>query len=321
MCSSDLLEWLGGAPLHGVLPRRPARTDLASMPSPAWDRVDLRRYAETWRARHGAWELNISTARGCPYRCNWCAKPTWGRTYHVRPAEKVAAEVHRAVELGADRIWFTDDIFAIKLDWLRRYHAALGGAVPYRCLTRPDLVKDPAYVAELAASGCREVWMGVESGAQHVLDAMDKDTSLDDIRRASGLLRDAGIRRGFFLQLGYPGERYEDVLATAALIRELRPEELGITVSYPLPGTPFHEAVRAQLGSTNWRSAMDNEVLFQATYPQPFYDAAREVLRAEHAVLQFKPELSRRGVRRAAGVAWHLARWPVERARLRAWAR
>jgi anaerobic magnesium-protoporphyrin IX monomethyl ester cyclase len=188
--------------------------------------------------------------------------------------------------------------------------------VPYRCLTRVDLVRDAAYVADLAASGCREVWMGVESGAQHVLDAMDKDCTVDEMRRASGLLRDHGIRRGFFLQLGYPGETYQDVLATARLIRELAPEEIGITVSYPLPGTPFHDRVKERLKATNWASAMDNEVLFESDYPQAFYDAARELIRAEHALIRFKPELSRRGARRAAGAVYHMCQWPAQRARL-----
>jgi len=315
-------EWLDGAALGGVLPRRPAMADLSGLPFPAWGRVDMARYAAAWRRGHGAWEMNVSTARGCPYRCNWCAKPTWGRTYHVRPAEHVAAEVRALVDRwGIDRVWFTDDIFAIKPAWLRAYRAAIGAPVPYRCLTRADLVRDPAYVADLAASGCREVWMGVESGAQHVLDAMDKDCSLDEIRAASALLREHGIRRGFFLQLGYPGETYADVLATARLIRELDPEEIGITVSYPLPGTPFHDRVKSRLKATNWGAAMENAVLFEADYPQPFYDAARELLRAEHALLRFRPEASRAGARRAAGAAYHLARWPVQRGKLAVYGR
>lgn len=310
-------EWLDGAALSGVLPRRPVLADLSGLPFPAWDRVDLARYAATWRAKHGAWEVNVSTARGCPYRCNWCAKPTWGRTYHVRPADHVAAEVRALADVhGADRVWFTDDIFAIKPAWLRAYRGAIDAPVPFRCLTRADLVRDPAYVADLAASGCREVWMGVESGAQHVLDAMDKETKLDAIRAASDLLRAHGVRRGFFLQLGYPGETYADVLATARLIRALDPEEIGITVSYPLPGTPFFERVKERLRATNWEAAMDNAVLYEADYPQPFYDAARELLRAEHALIRFRPELSRRGARKAAGAAWHLAQWPVQRGKL-----
>ncbi|MDP2317326.1 MAG: radical SAM protein [Pseudomonadota bacterium] len=315
-----LLEWLDGVPHGGILPRRPVLADLSRLPFPAWDRVDMPAYAERWRAKHGAWEMNVSTARGCPYRCNWCAKPTWGRTYHVRPPEHVAAEVRALVSrYGVDRVWFTDDIFAIKPVWLRKYRECIGDTpVPYRCLTRVDLLQDEAYVADLAASGCREVWVGVESGAQHVLDAMDKDCTVAEMRRASGLLRDHGIRRGFFLQLGYPGETYQDVLATARLIRELGPEEIGVTVSYPLPGTPFHDRVKDRLRATNWAAAMDNEVLFESDYPQAFYDAARELIRSEHALIRFQPDLSRQGARRAAGAMYHLCRWPMHRGKL-AW--
>jgi hypothetical protein len=66
---------------------------------------------------------------------------------------------------------------------------------------------------------------------------------------------------------------------------------------------------------------MENAVLFEADYPQPFYDAARELLRAEHALLRFRPEASRAGARRAAGAAYHLARWPVQRGKLAVYGR
>ena len=314
-----LVDWVAGTPLPKVVPRGALRADLASLPLPAWDRVDMRMYAERWRARHGHWEMNVSTARGCPYRCNWCAKPTWGRTYRVRPVAEVVAEVEALrTRYQPDRIWFTDDIFAIKPAWLAGYRAAMAHApMPFRCLTRVDLVKDPAYVADLRDAGCVEVWLGAESGSDTVLDRMDKDASVEEIRRASAMLRDAGIRRGFFLQLGYPGETADDVDRTITMIRDLQPEEIGISVSYPLPGTVFHERMRHRLTAANWQASMENRILFDADYPQPFYDAARAVIRAEHAVMTYRPELSRRGLRRAAGVAWHLSQWPVQRGKMR----
>lgn len=309
-----LREWAAGAPLRGVQPRRPVRTDLDGLPGPAWDDVDLRAYAAAWRRKSPAWELNVSTARGCPYRCNWCAKPTWGRTYHVRSPVRVAADVAEARRRGADRVWFTDDIFAVKPSWLAEYRRLVeGDPLPFRCLTRADLVRDEAYAADLRAAGCVEVWLGAESGSDGVLAAMDKDQTVADLRRAARTLGRLGIRRGFFLQLGYPGERYADVLATLRLLRELGPEELGISVAYPLPGTPFHERVRDELAATNWDHAMENRVLFAGAYPQPFYDAARELLRAEHALR------TARTPRALVRAPWHLARWPLHRAELKLW--
>jgi anaerobic magnesium-protoporphyrin IX monomethyl ester cyclase len=314
-----VLAFAAGEPIDGVLPRGRLR-DLDGLPNPAWDRVDLAAYARAWRRSAGRWEMNVSTARGCPYRCNWCAKPTWGRSYRVRPAEQVVAEVLALRRAWApDGLWFTDDIFAVKPAWLRRFRELLPAPVPYRCLTRVDLLRDAPYVADLAATGCTEVWLGAESGSQGVLDAMDKECTVAEIERAAALLQDHGIRRGFFLQLGYPGETAADVDATIRMVRALRPEEIGVSVSYPLPGTVFHDRVRAKMRGTNWETAMDNTLLYESPYPQAFYDAAREVLRAEHAILSFRPELSRRGARRAATLGWHAARWPVERARMRWW--
>ncbi|MSQ03516.1 MAG: B12-binding domain-containing radical SAM protein [Myxococcales bacterium] len=314
-----LLDWAEARLDPGVAPRRANTTDLDALPDPAWDLVDLAAYAERWRRRHGRWELNVSTARGCPYRCNWCAKPTWGRSYHVAPPERVARQIATARERWRpDGLWFTDDIFAVKPSWLSTFRGLVGkDPLPFRCNTRADLVREGSYVADLAAAGCREVWMGAESGSDMVLSAMDKDQTRADIAMAVSRLRSAGIRVGFFLQLGYPGERYGDVLATLAMVRSLRPDEIGISVSYPLPGTAFHDRVRDQLKGENWASSMANEVLFAGAYPQPFYDAVREVLRAESAWWTWRPGRGRGALRRTGALPWHAARWPVHRARMR----
>ena len=320
-----LLSFAAGDMAPGRSARAAPRRALDELPDPAWNLVDLPAYAARWRGRHGRWELNLSTARGCPYRCNWCAKPTWGRSYAVASPERVARQLAAARALGPDGVWFTDDIFAVKPAWLaafRRLVAAPGGAapLPFRCNTRADLVREGAYVADLAAAGCREVWMGAESGSDRVLAAMDKDQTRADIETAVGRLRDSGIRVGFFLQLGYPGEQLADVDATVDMVRRLRPDEIGISVSYPLPGTLFHDRVKADLRAANWENSMDNEVLFAGACPQPFYDAARELLRAEHAWLSFRPGLDRRALRRAAALPFHAARWPVNRAKMRFYA-
>ena len=315
-----LLDWAAGTLPSGRADRRANRSALDTLPDPAWDLVDVAAYASRWRARHGTWELNLSTARGCPYRCNWCAKPTWGRAYSVASPQRVAAQI-RAVRArhNPDSLWFTDDIFAVKPSWLASFRAEVGAdPLPFRCNTRADLVREGAYVQDLAASGCREVWMGAESGSDAVLAAMDKDQTRADLDLAVARLRNAGIRVGFFLQLGYPGETLADVESTIHMIRRLRPDEIGVSVSYPLPGTPFHERVKAQLGRSNWTTSMENEVLFAGAYPQEFYDAAREVLRAEHAWIAWRPTPSLGGLRRGAALPYHAARWPLHRAKM-AW--
>jgi radical SAM superfamily enzyme YgiQ (UPF0313 family) len=143
---------------------------------------------------------------------------------------------------------------------------------------------------------------------------------VDEIRRASANLAAHGIRRGLFLQLGYPEETYPDVLATVRLVRELRPEAIGVSVAYPLPGTPFYERVRDRLRTESWETSMENVHLYETVLGQPFYDDARELLRAEHALLRFGPKFAASSLRdrpgRLARAGWHASRWPLHRARL-----
>jgi len=124
--------------------------------------------------------------------------------------------------------------------------------------------------------------MGVESGSQAVLDAMDKGLTLDSVRTARRRLKDAGIRACFFLQFGYPGETWDELQETIAFVREMRPDDVGISFSYPLPGTVFYENVQAQLGSKrNWMDSDDLCIMFRAAYTTEFYRAVRDALHLE----------------------------------------
>jgi anaerobic magnesium-protoporphyrin IX monomethyl ester cyclase len=100
-----------------------------------------------------------------------------------------------------------------------------------------------------------------------------------EILTARARLKSEGIRVGFFIQLGYLGEELEDILATRRLIDTACPDDIGISVSYPLPGTAFYERVKAQLGSkTHWQDSNDLAMMFQGTYGSEFYRAVRDLL-------------------------------------------
>jgi len=254
-------------------------------PLPSWDLVDIEKYRRVWMRAHGYFSLNMAASRGCSFRCNWCAKPIWGNQYLQRPAREIAAEmIHLRRHYRPDHIWFADDIFGFRVDWVQEFAAALaesGGGVPFTIQLRADLVS--ARMAEaLRAAGCREVWIGAESGSQKVLDAMNKGTRVAEIREARKLLGQVGIRAAYFLQLGYLGEELEDILATRRLVEETGPDDVGVSVSYPLPGTKFYEAVKAQLGpKTHWNESNDLDMMFAGTYRSEFYRAVRNLLHDE----------------------------------------
>jgi anaerobic magnesium-protoporphyrin IX monomethyl ester cyclase len=248
----------------------------------AWDLLDMDRYRDLWWKAHGYFSLNMAASRGCSFRCAWCAKPTWGNQFLQRRAVDVARELVALKRAFApDHIWFADDIFGFRVDWVNEFAAELAAAgvrVPFSIQTRADLVNE-RMAGALRNAGCREAWIGAESGSQRVLDAMMKGTSVPEIIAARGVLRDADIRVGFFIQLGYLDEQWDDILATRDLVRAARPDEIGVSVSYPLPGTRFYERVKAQLGrKTHWRESNDLDMMFQGTYTSAFYREVRNLL-------------------------------------------
>ena len=184
-----------------------------------------------------------------------------------------------------DHIWFADDILGLKPGWLPRFADAIltyGSLIPFKCLSRADLLTRAGEVDALARAGAQTVWMGAESGSQKILDAMDKGTRLEQIHEARRRLRDAGIRVGFLLQFGYPGETREDIEKTLQLVRDCDPDDIGISVSYPMPGTKFYEAVREQLGEKqNWQDSQDLAMLYQGPFSTQFYRKLHSVVHKE----------------------------------------
>jgi anaerobic magnesium-protoporphyrin IX monomethyl ester cyclase len=102
------------------------------------------------------------------------------------------------------------------------------------------------------------------------------------VESARARLKDAGIRACYFLQFGYPGEQWEDIQQTIALVRNTRPDDIGVSLSYPLPGTAFFDRVQEQIGSKkNWTDSDDLCLMFKAAYKDEFYLSIRKALHAE----------------------------------------
>jgi anaerobic magnesium-protoporphyrin IX monomethyl ester cyclase len=264
---------------------RPPQHELDRLPLPAWDLVDVERYRSAWTSAHGYFSWNMAASRGCPYKCNWCAKPTFGRRYVQRSPASVAEEMRRLKkEVRPDHVWFADDIFGLTPAWIEAFAeevARQDASIPFMMQSRVNLI-DASSAAALRAAGADEVWLGVESGSQRILDAMDKGTRVEAARHATRFLKREGIKVGWFLQLGYPPEDWDDILLTRDLVREERPSEVGVSVSYPLPGTEFHSRVVAELGTRrNWRDSGDLAMLFEGTYDSHFYRLIRDAIHAE----------------------------------------
>ena len=265
----------------------PKNPSWVNLPRVARDLIDIEPYRQAWTQKHGYFSTNVVSSRGCPYRCNWCAKPISGDKFHVRSPEDVAAEMHELKELyGINHIWFGDDVFALSHRWVETFANAVesyGEPIPFKIQSRADLMTE-ATVSALKRAGCAEVWMGVESGSQKILDAMGKSLKLSAIYTARERLSRAGIRACYFLQFGYPGEAWDEICDTIQLVRATQPDDIGVSISYPLPGTVFFNRVQAQLGrKRNWADSDDLCAIFTASYTDEFYLALRDALHAEVA--------------------------------------
>jgi radical SAM superfamily enzyme YgiQ (UPF0313 family) len=256
--------------------RRMLMKELDELPFPAWDLIDMEDYRKIWLKHKGYFSLNMATTRGCPFKCNWCAKPIYGNRYNSRSPKNVVAELKLLKEkFGFDHIWFCDDIFGLKPGWVHEFANLVeqeGLKFTFKIQCRADLLLQENNIRDLARAGCDNIWMGAESGSQKILDAMDKGTTVSQIYDATSILKKNNIHPSFFIQFGYPGETKEDILKTINMINDLLPYEIGISVSYPLPGTAFFERVKTELiGKANWTDSDELALMFRNTYAPSFY--------------------------------------------------
>lgn len=285
-------------------PPRPLVRPLDRLPWPARERRDLDAYFAAWRARHGETALSMTTSRGCPFHCSWCSKQVYGDTFRRRDPDAVIDELLAVKEQFApDQLWFVDDMFTLNRTWVDRFAermVARGAQTPFYVIGRAETL-EPRQLERLRAAGLYRMYVSAESGADHVLDAMQKGTTVAELRRAGRLLRDAGIEMGAFVMLGYPGESRADVLATRDLLRDLDPAVTLVSVAHPMKGTRFHDEVRDRVTGTR-----GGRLTFEMAYSPRFYDASQRMLWADEGLRRARRA---RAPRRLVGAAARYAWW------------
>jgi anaerobic magnesium-protoporphyrin IX monomethyl ester cyclase len=315
--------------------RREVLREIDSLPAPAWDLVNMSEYKKRWLKSSGFFSLNISTTRGCPFHCNWCAKPIYGSRYNVHSPQRVASEIKMLTEnFGAGHIWITDDIFGLKPGWVNEFAEIVEREklkFKFKIQSRVDLLLQENNIEALKRAGCETIWVGAESGSQKVLDAMDKGTKVEQIYEATRLMKKHGIRPAFFLQFGYPSETKMDIEATINMVMELMPDDIGVSVSYPLPGTKFYETVKSELREkANWTDSDELALMFRNTYPAPFYKELQRYIhkqyRAKQGVAELKNlfsnpvKISKSQLRRISGLPFYLTGKLVHQSRMKKFA-
>ncbi|MBO3699318.1 radical SAM protein [Roseivirga sp. E12] len=268
-------------------PKRAVLQKLDDLPLAAWELVDMEAYRNIWQSNHGYFSINIATTRGCPYKCNWCAKPIYGNRYNSRSPEHVIREIEMLTKTyKVNHFWMCDDIFGLTPKWVQHFNKLVKEKeldFQYMIQSRVDLLLKEDTIDALVASGLETIWLGAESGSQHILDAMDKGITVEQIHEAVPKLQRKGVNVALFLQFGYLGETVEDIYKTIDMVLDIMPEEIGISVSYPLPGTKFYDKVKDDLqAKANWVDSDDLDLMFENTYPPAFYKKLHRYVHNRH---------------------------------------
>jgi radical SAM superfamily enzyme YgiQ (UPF0313 family) len=220
-----------------VNPRR-APLDPDTLGLPARDLLSLELYQDAY---------NVLTARGgCPYRCPFCsASHIWEGKHRPRSVVSVVNEVEMLIrQFGASHIFFVDDIFTLRRQWVVDLLGELErvrGMFTWACGTRVDRV-DEELLQVMARAGCVGIQYGVESGAQEVLDSVkgiEKQAALDAVRWSVA----AGIGTTASFMVPFPQDTEETLRETFDFMEQLKNEGAQILMSYttPYPGTVFYD--------------------------------------------------------------------------------
>jgi anaerobic magnesium-protoporphyrin IX monomethyl ester cyclase len=279
--------------------------DLDAQPWPAREDIDMDRYVDTWRTHHGKGSVSLITARGCPFRCEWCSHQVFGQTHRRRKPEYVADELEWLLDrYKPDVLWIADDVFTINHDWLARWAGILQRRqihIPFECISRSDRLNETV-IRTLAELGCQRLWVGSESGSQRILDSMQRGVKVKAVRQAVALCRQYGIETGMFLMWGYEGEEMEDIEATIDHVRSSNPDTFLTTVSYPIKGTPYYEKVASRVVQINpWAQTSDREFEIAGRRPREFYRVADELLRYEVELARLRSSAANPGTIARAG--------------------
>jgi radical SAM superfamily enzyme YgiQ (UPF0313 family) len=221
--------------------------DLDSLPLPARGLLDNKAYTYSLL---GPDTTVMQTSRGCPFPCAYyCAYPmVQGKVWRHRSPGHVVREMEDAVRVhGVRNILFRDATFTMDRERTLRICdliLAAGLKVNWWCETRVDRL-DAELMGRMREAGCAGMNIGVESGDPEVMETQAKiGLTMAKLRAVRDKARELGLKLHFLLMVGLPRETRMSALGTYRLVRELRPETIGVTILTPYPGTPFYSEAK-----------------------------------------------------------------------------
>ncbi|MBW6512540.1 MAG: B12-binding domain-containing radical SAM protein [Desulfuromonadaceae bacterium] len=281
-----------------------------SVPLLPYDLLELERYDRSY-AEFGADRVEVlNTSRGCPFKCTFCSnKHVWSNSYRAMSPQRMIEQVRHAVTAtDATAIYFREDHFTLDVKRVMEFCSLVrseGLNFEWGCESRVNNLT-PELVQAMAAAGLSSMWFGVESGSDDVLRRLNKGTTVAEVRTAVELCRAAGVKVGFSVMLGLPGETRAELQQTIDLVFELKPDWVYWAAFVGLPGAELYEVLEShpELIFCRWQQLIlpHNEIM---TYPEKLRLKQQLELRFNLQPRILWGHLRRMGVRRFARKAGH----------------
>ncbi len=197
--------------------------DLSDFPVPAYEMLE------------GYDQIVVQTWRGCPFNCAFCAqRAMWKGKVRYFPLSYVRA---LAKNLAGKRVALIDEIATLQPNRLKKIARVFSKSqISWWCETRADMTISLQYMQMLKDYGCTEVALGIESGSQRILDAMNKKIKLEDIYRGIEHVKEAGMQLRTYIIRGFPGETEDDWERTLNFLRWAQPDTVRVYRFVPVPG-------------------------------------------------------------------------------------
>lgn len=233
---------------------------LDSFPLPDRSGFDHSSYQKVWQQQDGSKTTSLITTLGCPFNCDFCSRPVFGNLFRRRNLDVVFAEIGQIRRLGYDSLWIADDNFTLDINFLREFCRRIAGRkIQWSCLSRVTGI-DQEMTGLMKASGCRRIYLGLETGNENTLELMKKKATLEEGKNAVHLFHKAGIDVAAFFIVGYPGETIPSIEDTFRFALDLPLDAISFNVPYPLPGSQLFERVSQVDQTRDWDE--ENEVTF-----------------------------------------------------------
>ncbi|MEM2273066.1 MAG: radical SAM protein [Candidatus Bathyarchaeia archaeon] len=224
---------------------RPLIKDLDSLPFPAWHLLPMDKYTVLGKR---SIVCHVMSSRGCPFRCIFCSSSQiFGKKYRARSAKNVVDEIEYLVsEYNPESIEFSDDEFTLNQKRTEEICNEIKKRkidVMWACGSRVDTISR-SLLRKMKEAGCSFIYYGIESASQRILNFIKKGITIDQIKRAVMLTKEAGIKMMGSFIVGFPDETKEEIKNTLAFPKKLKVDYVQFTIATPYPGTELYEMAK-----------------------------------------------------------------------------